>query len=288
MESNTVNKALTSFTATSKTSDDGDIASVMGFSGFGMCSPALLSENLNVKKYSLIKWQFELLQSYIEFYFYLPGKKARTFDLDAIFEQTRRTAIERSQRVIGKCFITGNVITLLSSHDEFNCIWNYCILRGAAEGDRDGGGRGELQVSQTVSPESERKSCFFQVGRHLWGFILNWLLHLFWLPVCLLKCTIRFALSDKAYLFIFIIFRLQKSDSSSDSGSDSDSDSELIGPPVPPQHAAQQGDDDDDEHVGPPLPPGYTGSTAHSDDDDDEEGEAQDDDDDVCLNYTIS
>ncbi|XP_064163603.1 WD repeat-containing protein 70 [Anguilla rostrata] len=41
-------------------SSDGDIASVMGFSGF--------------------------------------GKKARTFDLEAIFEQTRRTAIERSQR----------------------------------------------------------------------------------------------------------------------------------------------------------------------------------------------
>lgn len=94
-------------------------------------------------------------------------------------------------------------------------------------------------------------------------------------------------LTKLIYLF-FIIFRVQKSDSSSDSGSDSDSDSELIGPPVPPQHAAQQGDDDDDEHVGPPLPPGYTGSTAHSDDDDDEEGEAQDDDDDVCLNYTIS
>ncbi|XP_074473572.1 WD repeat-containing protein 70 [Sebastes fasciatus] len=41
---------------------DGDIASVMGFSGF--------------------------------------GKKARTFDLDAIFEQTRRTAVERSQRIL--------------------------------------------------------------------------------------------------------------------------------------------------------------------------------------------
>lgn len=50
MESNTVNKALTSFTATGKTSDDGDIASVMGFSGFGMYSPAHLSENINVKK----------------------------------------------------------------------------------------------------------------------------------------------------------------------------------------------------------------------------------------------
>ncbi|CAL1569391.1 unnamed protein product [Knipowitschia caucasica] len=43
-------------------SSDGEIASVMGFSGF--------------------------------------GKKARTFDLDAIFEQTRRTAIERSQRAL--------------------------------------------------------------------------------------------------------------------------------------------------------------------------------------------
>ncbi|KAM8743860.1 WD repeat-containing protein 70 isoform 2-T2 [Acanthopagrus schlegelii] len=43
-------------------SGDGDMASVMGFSGF--------------------------------------GKKARTFDLDAIFEQTRRTAIERSQHVL--------------------------------------------------------------------------------------------------------------------------------------------------------------------------------------------
>ncbi|XP_026859301.2 WD repeat-containing protein 70 isoform X3 [Electrophorus electricus] len=41
---------------------EGDLSSVMGFSGF--------------------------------------GKKARTFDLEAIFEQTRRTAIERSQRVL--------------------------------------------------------------------------------------------------------------------------------------------------------------------------------------------
>uniref|UniRef100_A0A3Q2EIS0 WD repeat-containing protein 70 n=1 Tax=Cyprinodon variegatus TaxID=28743 RepID=A0A3Q2EIS0_CYPVA len=33
--------------------------------------------------------------------FYFLGKKARTFDLEAIFEQTRRTAIERSQRILG-------------------------------------------------------------------------------------------------------------------------------------------------------------------------------------------
>ncbi|XP_034751799.1 WD repeat-containing protein 70 [Etheostoma cragini] len=43
-------------------SGNGEMASVMGFSGF--------------------------------------GKKARTFDLDAIFEQTRRTAIERTQRAL--------------------------------------------------------------------------------------------------------------------------------------------------------------------------------------------
>ncbi|XP_059214484.1 WD repeat-containing protein 70 [Centropristis striata] len=53
MDPNKVDKA---------SSGDGDMASVMGFSGF--------------------------------------GKKARTFDLDAIFEQTRRTAIERSHHVL--------------------------------------------------------------------------------------------------------------------------------------------------------------------------------------------
>ncbi|TDH02030.1 hypothetical protein EPR50_G00169080 [Perca flavescens] len=56
MDPNNVNEA------SDKMSDDGEMASVMGFSGF--------------------------------------GKKARTFDLDAIFEQTRRTAIERSQRAL--------------------------------------------------------------------------------------------------------------------------------------------------------------------------------------------
>lgn len=134
------------------------------------------------------------------------GKKARTFDLDAIFEQTRRTAIERSQHVL-------------------------------EERQKEIEMKEEGESSKSVKPsvQSQREK----------------------------------AASS----------RVQKSDSSSDSGSDSDSDSELIGPPVPPQHAAQQGDDDD-ELVGPPLPPGYTGSTAHSDDDDDEEGEAQDDDDD--------
>uniref|UniRef100_A0A3P8WCF3 WD repeat-containing protein 70 n=1 Tax=Cynoglossus semilaevis TaxID=244447 RepID=A0A3P8WCF3_CYNSE len=39
------------------------------------------------------------------------GKKARTFDLDAIFEQTRRTAIERSQRALGESFKLRDVIS---------------------------------------------------------------------------------------------------------------------------------------------------------------------------------
>uniref|UniRef100_G3PXI4 WD repeat-containing protein 70 n=1 Tax=Gasterosteus aculeatus aculeatus TaxID=481459 RepID=G3PXI4_GASAC len=59
-----MNNVLSVIAASDKMSDDGEMASVMGFSGF--------------------------------------GKKARTFDLEAIFEQTRRTAIERSQLVLGK------------------------------------------------------------------------------------------------------------------------------------------------------------------------------------------
>lgn len=46
-------------------------------------------------------------------FFFLPGRKARTFDLDAIFEQTRRTAIERSQHVLGEFF---------SKHDILSCL----------------------------------------------------------------------------------------------------------------------------------------------------------------------
>uniref|UniRef100_A0A671Y0I4 WD repeat-containing protein 70 n=1 Tax=Sparus aurata TaxID=8175 RepID=A0A671Y0I4_SPAAU len=59
---------------------DGDMASVMGFSGF--------------------------------------GKKARTFDLDAIFEQTRRTAIERSQHVLGRFTSTVRCLVVILSPSE--------------------------------------------------------------------------------------------------------------------------------------------------------------------------
>lgn len=43
-----------------------------------------------------------------QIYLYFSGKKARTFDFNAIFEQTRRTAIERSQRALGKFFINND------------------------------------------------------------------------------------------------------------------------------------------------------------------------------------
>ncbi|XP_076614029.1 WD repeat-containing protein 70 [Chaetodon auriga] len=152
-----------------KMSGDGDMASVMGFSGF--------------------------------------GKKARTFDLDAIFEQTRRTAIERSQRVLD-------------------------------ERQKDSQMEEEGESSKSLSSSSSTQR-------------------------------------GKAAAATF-----RKQESSSDSDSDSDSDSELIGPPLPPQHTAQ----DDDQCAMLTRPPGHTGSTAHSDDDDDDddddEGEGQDDDDD--------
>ncbi|XP_027882027.1 WD repeat-containing protein 70 [Xiphophorus couchianus] len=148
-----------------KLPSDGDIGSVMGFSGF--------------------------------------GKKARTFDLEAIFEQTRRTAIERSQRVL---------------EDQ---------QKGAQVEEE-----GESSKSVKTSVPSQR---------------------------------------DKA-----AARNQQSGTSSSDS---SDSDSELVGPPVPLQHGAQE-----DELVGPPLPSGYRDNTANSDDDDDDDSEAdtkdEDDDDD--------
>ncbi|XP_038589787.1 WD repeat-containing protein 70 [Micropterus salmoides] len=145
--------------ASGKMSGDGDMASVMGFSGF--------------------------------------GKKARTFDLDAIFEQTRRTAIERSQRMLD-------------------------------ERQKDSQMEEEGESSKSVNSSVQREKAAATTSRK------------------------------------------QESESSSDSGSDSD----LIGPPLPPQHTAQD-DDDADERVRLHHPPGYRGSPAHSD-----EGEAQDDDDD--------
>uniref|UniRef100_A0A8C2CN06 Uncharacterized protein n=1 Tax=Cyprinus carpio TaxID=7962 RepID=A0A8C2CN06_CYPCA len=70
---------------TGDSSSDADLSSVMGFSGF--------------------------------------GKKARTFDLEAMFEQTRRTAIERSQRILGHYSLISPLLRSLknSADSEFFC-----------------------------------------------------------------------------------------------------------------------------------------------------------------------
>lgn len=55
-----------------------------------------------------------------------PGKKARTFDLDAIFEQTRRTAIERSQRVLGR--FTNTISCLVAILSPGGCLCSNCTV----------------------------------------------------------------------------------------------------------------------------------------------------------------
>lgn len=87
---------FSSLSASDSLGDDADMASVMGFSGFGMTRLPLPFVLTNVQNRSM----FSSILIYVFIWFPL-GKKARTFDLDAIFEQTRRTAIERSQRVLG-------------------------------------------------------------------------------------------------------------------------------------------------------------------------------------------
>uniref|UniRef100_A0AC11DFD3 WD repeat domain 70 n=1 Tax=Ovis aries TaxID=9940 RepID=A0AC11DFD3_SHEEP len=59
---------------------DPQLAVTMGFTGFGYC------KLLNIVLCN-IQWV-------------LVGKKARTFDLEAMFEQTRRTAVERSRKTL--------------------------------------------------------------------------------------------------------------------------------------------------------------------------------------------
>lgn len=55
--------------------------------------------------------QLSVRRSQSASYFFL-GKKARTFDLEAMFEQTRRTAVERSRKTLGKKFSYGSFIGL--------------------------------------------------------------------------------------------------------------------------------------------------------------------------------
>lgn len=60
-------------------------------------------------KYSITFWE-------IGFFFFYLGKKARTFDFNAMFEQTRRTAVERNRKILGEIHCTKNNCTVLTVH----------------------------------------------------------------------------------------------------------------------------------------------------------------------------
>uniref|UniRef100_A0A3B4XTS0 WD repeat-containing protein 70 n=1 Tax=Seriola lalandi dorsalis TaxID=1841481 RepID=A0A3B4XTS0_SERLL len=99
-----ITTVLASFAGAAKMSD-GDMASVMGFSGF--------------------------------------GKKARTFDLDAIFEQTRRTAIERSQHVLGT-FINNHDLFLLCLTLSFSFLFRKQESNSSSDSDSDSDSDSEI------------------------------------------------------------------------------------------------------------------------------------------------
>lgn len=140
---------LTSFLVSDEMSADGDIASVMGFSGFGMFR--LWCPLIDFKMCCLCQWLSGIS-------LFLPGKKARTFDLEAIFEQTRRTAIERSQHVLGRLAL-GPVVRwgVLLSREAPDC--QTFSSRGAPESPWAGRRRWKLHICPVLSSLSERKPC---------------------------------------------------------------------------------------------------------------------------------
>lgn len=138
--------------------DIADIASVMGFSGFGMYR--LWCPLIYYKLCCLCRGLNEMT-------LFLPGKKARTFDLEAIFEQTRRTAIERSQHVLGWLSVLWSVEVLFCQE---KCMTAKNVLpRGATESGR---GRWKLHICPVLSSLSERKpsSPILQV---IWYYIVK-------------------------------------------------------------------------------------------------------------------
>lgn len=62
----------------------------------------------------------------------LLGKKARTFDLEAMFEQTRRTAVERSRKMLGKIGESPVLVLFFFDkklkHNNLKHIFNTCCL----------------------------------------------------------------------------------------------------------------------------------------------------------------
>lgn len=78
------------------------------------------------------------------------GKKARTFDLEAMFEQTRRTAVERSRKVLGKELGGADALTHPKMRFAFFVRW------GDERGDSDWLLRKRVSVvlQQKCSPKS--------------------------------------------------------------------------------------------------------------------------------------
>lgn len=92
-----------------------------------------------------------------EMAFFLPGKKARTFDLEAIFEQTRRTAIERSQHVLGRLAFSPLICS--PAKRSVGPEQYRCFLRGATESPWAGRGRWNLHSCPVLGAPSEKTPC---------------------------------------------------------------------------------------------------------------------------------
>ncbi|RMC16632.1 hypothetical protein DUI87_06570 [Hirundo rustica rustica] len=78
---------------------DPELAATMGFSGFGAWRCGREGRGLagGAGSEAVRPYQPPVFQSRFASF---SGKKARTFDLEAMFEQTRRTAVERSRKVL--------------------------------------------------------------------------------------------------------------------------------------------------------------------------------------------
>lgn len=102
-------------------------------------------------------------------FLWLSGKKARTFDLEAMFEQTRRTAIERSQRALGQC---GYLPVILCQRRHFNLDLLHHHRRAS-----ETGGSGEQRLS---SRQRQTETVHIQVTSLFdWGWAaFSWNLNL--------------------------------------------------------------------------------------------------------------
>lgn len=212
-------------------SNDGDISSVMGFSGFGecfWCIPAhrrhrkshmfSCNKSLTLRKESSNLW---------------PGGHVWADEADGHREKSARF---RSVRLLDSFFSCDSV-----SVDGISTF----IFPVTEERQKQ-----EVEESSVSRPVSHLEKPSTSMSRY---------------GDCLMRTSSGQRFSSLSDLSCVCVNRKQEADSSS-----SDSDSDVIGPPLPPQKE-EEDDNDDDDVVGPPLPPGYKRSTADSDDDDDDD-----------------